>query len=50
MTLVQRTSTYIMTNKEGMPRLMKGAYISTMSASLQLTSAPRHVLGGRPAD
>lgn len=25
-TLVQRTSTYIMTNKEGMPRLMKGTY------------------------
>ena len=36
-TMVQRTSTYIMTNKEGMPRLMKGEVASIHHALVYLT-------------
>ena len=38
-TLVQCTSIYIMTNKEGMPRLMKGA----SAVSSDKCVAPRHL-------
>lgn len=46
-TLVQRSSTYIMTNKEGMPRLMRGQ-LTHILPNLTLTVTPGTYWEGGP--